>query len=229
MAATRTDDSTADTPDPIRVFLLDDHEVVRRGVAELVEAEADMTVVGQAATANEALREVERCQPTVAILDVRLDHGDGIAVCRELRSTHPEIGCLILTAFDDDQAIVDAATAGAAGLVLKQIRSNDLVDSIRRVAAGAQLLDAAVARLAMMRLKAAEGGALGSLTERERRVFDLIGKGLSNRQIADELFLAEKTVKNYASNLYAKLGVVRRSEAAALAARIEERNRTRYT
>jgi DNA-binding NarL/FixJ family response regulator len=213
---------------PIRVFLLDDHEVVRRGIADLVETEPDMTVVGEASSSAEALSEVKRCQPDVAVLDVRLGDGNGITVCREIRATYPDVACLILTSFDDDRAIVDAAISGAAGFVLKQIRSNDLIDSIRRVAAGARLLDDAETRMAMERIRKSEGGMIDTLTEQERRVFDLIGNGCSNRQIADELFLAEKTVKNYVSNMFSKLGIVRRTEAAALAARLEERNRLRY-
>lgn len=228
MTTNHDDDATPSEPPPIRVFLLDDHEVVRRGVADLVETEPDMTVVGEASSSAEALREVDRCRPDVAVLDVRLGDGDGITVCREIRSAHPEVACLILTSFDDDRAIVDAALAGAAGFVLKQIRSNELISSIRRVASGAQLLDSAATRLAMERLRQSEGGGLDTLTEQERRVFDLIGEGNSNRQIADELFLAEKTVKNYVSNMFAKLGIVRRTEAAALAARLDERNRSRY-
>lgn len=212
----------------IRVFLLDDHEIVRRGVADLVDAEADMEVVGEAASSARALSEVKRCKPDVAVLDVRLADGNGITVCRDIRSTFPDVACLILTSFEDDRAIVDAAMAGAAGFVLKQIRSNDLIESIRRVAGGAQLLDSAATRMAMERLRASEDGILDTLTEQERRVFDLIGEGHSNRQIADELYLAEKTVKNYVSNMFAKLGIVRRTEAAALAARIEERGKSRY-
>ena len=225
---TESPEPTAEGSAPIRVFLLDDHEVVRRGVADLVDAEPDMTVVGQSSSAAETLSEVKRCRPKVAVLDVRLGDGNGISVCRDIRSAHPDVACLILTSFDDDRAIVDAAMAGAAGFVLKQIRSNDLIESIRRVADGAQLLDSAETRMAIDRLRASEEGVLQGLTEQERRVFDLIGEGLSNRQIADELFLAEKTVKNYVSNMFAKLGIVRRTEAAALAARLEERNRLRY-
>jgi two-component system response regulator DevR len=221
------DDKNSADP-AIRVFLLDDHEVVRRGVADLVDAESDMAVVGQSASSAEALSEVKRCRPNVAVLDVRLADGNGISVCRDIRSAYPDVACLILTSFDDDRAIVDAAMAGAAGFVLKQIRSNDLIDSIRKVAGGAQLLDNAATRMAIDRLRSSEDGILDSLTEQERRVFDLIGEGFSNRQIADELFLAEKTVKNYVSNMFAKLGIVRRTEAAALAARIEERSRLRY-
>jgi two-component system, NarL family, response regulator DevR len=162
------------------------------------------------------------------VLDVRLGDGDGLAVCRDIRSSHPEVACLILTSFSDDHALVDAALAGAAGYVLKEIRSRDLVDSIRRVAAGTVLLDGATTRLALQRLRDSEEGPLGGLTDQERRIFDLIGEGYSNRQIAEAMYLAEKTVKNYVSNLLAKLGMSRRTEAAALAARIEERRRRRF-
>lgn len=212
----------------ITVLLLDDHEVVRRGVAELVNAEADLEVVGEAGTASEALSMVKRLEPDVAVLDVRLAEGNGIEVCREIRSTHPDVACLILTSFSDDQAMLDAALAGAAGFVLKQIRGNDLIESIRKVAGGAQLLDRATVRLAMGRLKNTEEGRLDTLSPQERRIFDLIGEGFSNRQIAEELFLAEKTVKNYVSNMFSKLGISRRTEAAAFSARLDERNRRRY-
>ena len=216
--------------DPIRVALLDDHEIVRHGVAELVNAQDDMEVVGEAGTANEMLQTVAATRPDVAVLDVRLgdDDGNGIATCREIRSEHPDTRCLILTSFEDDNALVDASLAGAAGYVLKQIRGNDLIDSIRKVAGGAQLLDAAETRMAMQRLRSTEAGALEELTEKERRVFDLIGEGFSNRQIGEELYIAEKTVKNYVSSVLAKLGMVRRTEAAALAARLEERQRRKY-
>jgi DNA-binding NarL/FixJ family response regulator len=212
----------------IRVFLLDDHEVVRRGVAGLVNAEADMEVVSEASTAAEAYRAVGATEPDVAVLDVRLEESNGIEVCRELRSRHPDMACLILTSFADDQALVDAAMAGAAGYVLKQIRGNELIESIRKVAAGATLLDAATVRLGLQRLRDCETGRVDTLTEREQRVFELIGQGYSNRQIADELFLAEKTVKNYVTNVLAKLGMSRRTQAAAFAARLEERNRRRF-
>jgi two-component system response regulator DevR len=211
-----------------RVFLLDDHETVRRGVADLVNAEPDLEVVSEAGTAAETLSVVARSKPDVAVLDVRLEDGNGIEVCREIRSAHPEVACLILTSFADDQAMVDASMAGAAGYVLKQIRSNDLVTSIRKVAAGIQLLDSATVRHGMQRLKGSEAGLVESLTSQEHKIFDLIGEGYSNRQIADELFLAEKTVKNYVSNMLAKLGMSRRTEAAAFAARLEERQRRRY-
>jgi len=214
----------------IRVALLDDHEIVRHGVAELVNAQPDMEVVGQAGTAREMLQTVGATKPDVAVLDVRLgeDDGNGIAACREIRSEHPDTHCLILTSFEDDAALVDASLAGAAGYVLKQIRGNDLVDSIRKIADGAQLLDAAETRMAMQRLRSSEAGALEDLTDKEHRVFDLIGEGYSNRQIGEELYIAEKTVKNYVSSVLAKLGMVRRTEAAALAARLEERQRRKY-
>ncbi len=218
--------STSDSP--IRVFLLDDHEIVRVGLSDLIDAEIDMQVVGQAGSGSDALRLVGQLLPDVAVLDVRLGEGNGIAVCREIRTEHPETACLMLTSFADDQALIDAAEAGAAGYVLKQIRSNDLIESIRKVAAGAQLLDPAMVRMGTERLKGTEAGMLESLSPQERRIFDLIGEGHSNREIADELFLAEKTVKNYVSNVLSKLGMHRRTEAAALAARLDERSKNRY-
>ena len=211
-----------------RVFLLDDHEIVRRGVADLLNAEPDLEVVGEHGSASGALAVVEACSPDVAVLDVRLGDGSGIEVCRDIRSAHPEVACLMLTSFSDDEALLDAAVAGAAGYVLKQIRTADLVESIRKVASGNQLLDRAEVRMRMRRLEQTEEGILRSLTVQERRIFDLIGDGLSNRQIADEMFLAEKTVKNYASNLFSKLGISRRTQAAALAARVDERRRKRF-
>jgi DNA-binding NarL/FixJ family response regulator len=210
------------------VFLLDDHEIVRRGLAGLINAEDDMVVVGEASAAAEALGEIRRCEPDVAVLDVRLGDGNGIEVCREVRVEHPDLPCLILTSFADDQALLEAAMAGAAGYVLKEIRSNELIVSIRKVAAGAQLLDDAEVRMRMRRVRDTEAGMLAELTPQERRIFDLIGEGMSNRQIADELHLAEKTVKNYISNLFAKLGVTRRTQAAAMAVRVEEQQRRRF-
>lgn len=220
-------DDKADT-EPIRVFLLDDHEIVRQGIATLIETEPDMIVVGEASSAAEAVAGVARAKPDVAVLDVRLDDGNGVAVCRDIRSNHPDTVCLMLTSFADDQALVEASMAGAAGYVLKQIRGNDLIDSIRLVAGGAQLLDRAAVRMAMERLRASEAGVLETLTPQETRVFELIGDGRSNREIGEELYLAEKTVKNYVSNLFAKLGMVRRTEAAALSARLQERERRRF-
>lgn len=212
-----------------RVFLLDDHEIVRRGVADLLNREPDMTVVGEAGTAAAALTTIEACAPDVAVLDVRLGDGNGIEVCRDVRSQFPDISCLILTSFSDDQAVIDAAMAGASGYVLKQIEGNDLAESIRKVAAGLQLLDRAEVRLRMDRLKRSDDGVLLALTPQEQRIFELIGEGHSNRQIASEMYLAEKTVKNYISNLFTKLGITRRTQAAAMAARLDERQKRRFS
>lgn len=207
----------------IRIFLLDDHEVVRQGVRAALEAEHDMTVVGEAGDAAHAMATVRSCEPDVAVLDVRLGDGNGIDVCREITSEFPDVKSLILTSFDSDRALVDAGLAGAAGFVLKQIRSAELIDAIRKVAAGRQVLDDAEVRMAMRRLRDSEEGRLFDLTPQEQRIFDYIGDGMTNRQIASEMYLAEKTVKNYVSNLLAKLGMSRRTEAAALSARLEER------
>lgn len=221
-------------PDPdgqavstIRVFLLDDHEVVRAGVRASLEFEPDIEVVGEAGEAATALAEIAKCRPDVAVLDVRLADGSGIDVCRDVSTEFPEIHTLILTSFESDRALVDAGLAGAAGFVLKQIRSNQLVEAIRLVADGRQLLDQAEVRLAMRRMTQGEAGRLLDLTRQERRIFDYIGEGKTNRQIATEMFLAEKTIKNYVSNLLAKLGMARRTEAAALAARLDEREQSR--
>jgi DNA-binding NarL/FixJ family response regulator len=211
----------------IRVFLLDDHEVVRRGIVAALEAESDLTVVGEAGTADEAIAGIRDQMPDVAVLDVRLGEGEhnGIDVCREIITEFPDVKVLILTSFDSDRALVDAGLAGASGFILKQIRSNELVDAIRGVAEGRRYLDDAEVRLASRRLRDSEEGRLEDLTAQERRIFDLIGEGYTNRQIAQEMYLAEKTVKNYVSNLLAKLGMSRRTEAAALAARLVERHR----
>jgi DNA-binding NarL/FixJ family response regulator len=217
---------TTDQPgEPIRVFLLDDHEVVRRGIAATLELEPDLTVVGEASNASDALAVVRRCKPDVAVLDVRLGDGSGIDVCRQITSEFENVRPLILTSFDSDRALVDAGLAGAAGFVLKEIRGRQLAEAIRHVASGRRLLDDAQVRLALRRLRDSEEGRLYDLTPQERRIFDLIGEGWTNRQIAREMYLAEKTVKNYVSNLLAKLGMSRRTEAAALAARLEERHR----
>jgi len=209
----------------IRVFLLDDHEVVRRGVAATLDAEPDIEVVGEASETASALAEVERCRPDVAVLDVRLADGNGIDVCRAIREEFPDVKTLILTSFDSDRAFVDAQRAGAAGFVLKEIRSANLVQAIRTVANGGSVLDHSRARLATQRMRDSEEHLLEMLTPQERRIFDLIGEGRSNRQIAQEMYLAEKTVKNYVSNVLAKLGLSRRTEAAAIAARLAERHR----
>lgn len=209
-----------------RVFLLDDHEIVRRGVRELLDLEPDLEVVGEAATADDALRGVSSTRPDVAVLDVNLADGNGVEVCREIRSLHPEVRCLMLTSYADDEALLSAIMAGASGFVLKQIRGTELVSSIRRVAAGESLLDAGVTAAALGRMAMTDGdrGELSALTAQERRLLSLIGEGLTNRQIAERMYLAEKTIKNYVSNLLAKLGLSRRTEVAALAARLDERH-----
>jgi DNA-binding NarL/FixJ family response regulator len=207
---------------PITVFLLDDHEIVRRGVRDLLEAEPDITVVGEAGTAASALARIPALNPDVAVLDVRLPDGDGVSVCRDIRSRLPEVACLMLTSFGDDEALFDAIMAGAAGYVLKQIRGTDLVGAVRTVAAGRSLLDpeAASRVMARMRDQSRRSDPLAALTGQERKILELIGEGLTNRQIGERLFLAEKTVKNYVSSLFAKLGMERRTQAAAYAARI---------
>ena len=207
---------------PIAVFLLDDHEVVRRGVRDLLEAEPDITVVGEAGTASSALARIPALRPDVAILDVRLPDGDGVSVCREIRSRMPEVACLMLTSFGDDEALFDAIMAGAAGYVLKQIRGTDLIGAVRTVATGQSMLDPRAASQLMARLRGqnAKPDPLAGLTAQERRILELIGEGLTNRQIGERMFLAEKTVKNYVSALFAKLGMERRTQAAAYAVRI---------
>lgn len=207
------------------MFLLDDHEVVRRGIRELLTAEDDMEVVGEAGTAEEAINRIPSTRPDVAVLDVRLPDGDGIEVCRELRSRHPNLACLMLTSFADDEALFSAIMAGASGYVLKQIRGNELVGAIRTIAAGGSLLDPTVTRRVLERIRAGEpeDDNLARLSDQERRILDLIAEGKTNRQIAETIFLAEKTVKNYVSSILTKLGMERRSEAAAYAARLAER------
>jgi len=207
----------------VKVFLLDDHEVVRRGVKSLFDAEPDMEVVGEAGTAAEALARVPAVRPDVAVLDVRLPDGDGVSVCRDLRSQMPELSCLMLTSFSDDEALFDAILAGAAGYVLKQIRGSDLIGAVRTVAAGGSLLDprATAAVLERMRSPKADD-PLKDLTEQERRILELIGEGLTNREIGARIFLAEKTVKNYVSNLLAKLGLQRRTQVAVLATNLHQ-------
>jgi two-component system, NarL family, response regulator DevR len=210
----------------VRVFLVDDHEVVRRGVRELLEGQAggEIEVVGEAGTAEEALGRIPAVSPDVAVLDVRLPDGDGVEVCREIRSRHPEIRCLMLTSFADDEALFDSIMAGASGYVLKQVRGGDLVDGVRRVAAGQSLLDPSVTARVLERLRRGPEDEAGvRLTDQERRILDLLAEGLTNRQIGERLFLAEKTVKNYVSNLLMKLGMHRRTEAAVYAARLADR------
>jgi len=209
----------------IRVFLLDDHEIVRRGVRDLLDTEPGITVIGEAGTATTALARIPALKPDVAVLDIRLPDGDGVTVCRDLRSKMPQLACLMLTSFSDDEALVDAIMAGAAGYVLKQIRGTDLVGAIRTIASGQSLLDPQAAATVMRRIRdqATATDPLAALTDQERRILALIGEGLTNRQIGDRLFLAEKTVKNYVSALFAKLGMQRRAQAAAYAARIFDR------
>jgi len=208
----------------ISVFLLDDHEVVRRGVRDLLEAEPDITVVGEAGTAASALARIPALRPDVAVLDVRLPDGDGVSVCREIRSRMPSVACLMLTSFTDDDALFDAIMAGAAGYVLKQIRGTDLVGAVRTVASGQSMLDPRAASQVIERLRsnARQPDPLAALSGQERRILQLIGEGLTNRQIGERMFLAEKTVKNYVSSLFAKLGMQRRTQAAAYAARLRE-------
>ncbi|MFC8711986.1 response regulator [Streptomyces sp. NPDC057197] len=210
---------------PIRVFLLDDHEVVRRGVRDLLNDEPDIEVTGEAATAAQALARIPALRPDVAVLDVRLPDGDGVRVCRELRSRMPELACLMLTSFDDEEALLDSIMAGASGSVLKQIRGADLVSAVRTVARGQSLLDPSATARLMARLRGGpreEPDALPGLTDREREILALIGEGLTNRQIGQRLYLAEKTVKNHISRLLAKLGVERRVQAAVIATRARD-------
>jgi two-component system, NarL family, response regulator DevR len=211
--------------DAVRVFLLDDHEIVRRGVKDLLEAEADLEVVGEAGTADEALARIPPTRPDVAVLDVRLPDGDGVQVCREIRSRHPEVQCLILTSFADDEALVQAIMSGASGYVLKQIKGADIVEAVRFVAKGQSLLDPSVTARVLERLRngPADDERLARLSPQERNILGLIADGLTNRQIAEQVHLAEKTVKNYVSNLLAKLGMERRTQAAVYAARLAGR------
>jgi two-component system response regulator DevR len=204
----------------IRVFLVDDHEIVRRGIAQLVDAESDLTVVGEAGSVQEAGRRIEATMPDVAVLDVRLPDGNGIDLCRDIRSSHPGIACLILTAYDDDDALRSAVLAGASGYVLKDIRSRALIDAIRRAAAGGTIQSADVLRRAATSLHAdvPHQDAGPSLSLRESQVLGLIAEGLTNREIGVRLGLAEKTVKNYVSGLLAKLGMERRTQAAVYGA-----------
>jgi len=223
-----TEARTFSAQDPIRVFLLDDHEVVRRGLADLLDAEPDISVVGDAANVEHALVRAPAVRPNVAVLDVRLPDGDGISVCRDLRSRMPELAVLMLTSFDDEEALLDAIMAGASGYVLKQIRGSDLVSAVRTVASGQSMLDPATTARLMRSLRAEPAEAptvapeLAGLSPRERAILALIGDGLTNREIGKRLYLSEKTVKNHISRLLAKLGVQRRVQAAVLATHLEQ-------
>ena len=211
----------------LKIFLVDDHEVVRRGVRDLLEGEDDFEVVGEAGTVEDALHRIKASQPDVAVLDVRLPDGSGVELCRELRSDHPALACLMLTSYDDDEALFEAIVAGAAGYVLKQVKGNDIIDAVRRVGRGEILLDPAMTSRVVGRLRngAAEDPRMAGLSNQEQRILALLAEGKTNRQIAEAMYLAEKTVKNYVSNLLAKLGMERRSEAAAYAATLAERRR----
>jgi two-component system response regulator DevR len=217
------DDSAALTT-PVTVFLLDDHEIVRRGLADLLESVEDITVVGEASTAEQALNRIPAVRPDVALLDARLPDGSGIDVCRDIRSAVPETKCVILTSYDDNDAIFAAVMAGASGYLLKEIRGTNLIEAIRQVAAGRSLLDPAVTERLLARLRdgAPTDPRLASLTPRDREILGLIADGLTNRQIGERLFLAEKTVKNYVSGLLAKLGMARRTQAAVFGAEVRK-------
>jgi two-component system response regulator DevR len=206
----------------IRVYLLDDHEVVRRGLRELLESDGDIEVVGESGLAQEATARIPALRPDVAVLDGRLPDGSGIDVCRDVRSVDPTIKAMILTSYDDDEALFAAIMAGASGYILKQVTGTDLVDAVRRVAAGHSLIDPLLTARVLERLREGPRAAseLASLTEQERRVLELIAEGLTNRQIGDRLFLAEKTVKNYVSSILAKLGLERRTQAAVFVTKL---------
>ncbi len=208
-------------PDRITVFLLDDHEIVRRGVRELLEAEGDIEVIGEASTQDEAVGRVHALDPDVAVLDVRLEVGNGIEACREIRSLHPRTACLMLTSFSDDEALIQTIMAGASGYVLKQIRSPDLVAAVRALAAGQSLLDPRITAQVLDRIRRGpdEDERIARLSAQERQVLELLAEGLTNRQIADRMYLAEKTVKNYVTSVLSKMQMARRTQAAVYASR----------
>jgi two-component system, NarL family, response regulator DevR len=209
-----------------RVFLLDDHEIVRRGVRELIESEGEFEVVGEAGTVAEALARIPPIRPDVALLDARLPDGSGVEVCREVRDRHPEIACVILTSFADDEALFDSIMAGAAGYLLKKARSDELLHALRVVAGGGSLIDPALTSRVMERIRNPhQDDEISRLSAQERRILELIGEGLTNHEIAERMHLADKTVKNYVSHVLTKLGMSRRTEAAALSARLDERHR----
>ncbi|MFK5635053.1 MULTISPECIES: response regulator [unclassified Ornithinimicrobium] len=214
--------TTTSADGPIRVYLLDDHELVRRGLHDLLSAEGDLEIVGESGSAVRAVADIVRLAPDVAVLDGRLPDGSGIEVCRDVRAANPQIRALILTSYDDDEALFAAIMAGADGYVLKQIAGTDLVDGIRSIASGRSLLDPSLVSKVMQRLRDGDpqSDKLALLTEQERRVLGLIAEGLTNRQIAQSLFLAEKTVKNYVTSLLAKLGLERRTQAAVLGSKL---------
>jgi two-component system response regulator DevR len=214
-----TEETDAPSTGPITVYLLDDHEIVRRGIKELLESEGDIVVVGESGLAQEAARRIPAIRPDVAILDGRLPDGSGIDVCREIRSRDASIAALILTSYDDDEALFSAIMAGAAGYILKQVHGTDFVDTVRRVAAGQSMLDPAVTAQVLERLRSGPkvDPSLQQLTQQEQRILELIGEGMTNRQIAGAMFLAEKTVKNYVSSMLSKLSLESRTQAAIFA------------
>ncbi|MEU6641555.1 response regulator transcription factor [Saccharomonospora sp. NPDC046836] len=216
---------------PIRVFLVDDHEIVRRGLVDLLDDEPDMQVVGEAASVSEALTRIPAATPDIAVLDVRLPDGNGVELCRELLSRASGLRCLMLTSYADDEALFNAIMAGASGFVLKQVLGSDLISAVRTVGSGGSLLDSRTTAALMSRIRRerAEADPVAALSEQERAVFDLIGEGLTNREIAERLFLAEKTVKNYVSRLLGKLGMQRRTQAAVLATELRRSGNTRST
>lgn len=211
-----TDATGTEDPKPITVFLLDDHEVVRRGVAEMLDSEPDIKVIGEAASVSQALARIPALRPDVAVLDVQLQDGDGVEVCRHVRAQLPETACLMLTSYADDDALVNAIMAGAAGFMLKQVRGNELIKAVRTVATGESLLDPITTTQLLTRLRADANrkDPFAELSPQERRILEFIAEGLTNRQIGEQMFLAEKTVKNYVSSLLAKLGLERRTQAA---------------
>ena len=208
--------------DVIRVFLLDDHEVVRRGIADLLTEGGDIEIVGESGSAVEAVHRIPALHPDVAVLDARLPDGNGIDVCRDIRAVDPSIQGLILTSYEDDEALFSAIMAGAAGYVLKQIRGTDLVDAVRRVAAGQSMLDPAVTARVLARIRSGveQPNELKSLTDQERKILEYVAQGLTNHEIAEKMFLADKTVKNYVSSVLSKLGLERRTQAAVLATKL---------
>ncbi|QCH25411.1 Transcriptional regulatory protein DevR (DosR) [Mycobacteroides salmoniphilum] len=212
--------------DMITVFLVDDHEVVRRGLADLLEEEEDFSVIGQASSVAEAMARIPALQPDIAVLDIRLPDGNGVELCRELRSRLPNLNCLMLTSFTDEHAMLDAIMAGAGGYVIKDIKGMELISAVRTVGAGRSLLDNRAAAALMNKLRAAADNPspLAGLTAQERTLLELIGEGLTNRQIAERMFLAEKTVKNYVSRLLTKLDLERRTQVAVLATKLSREN-----
>ncbi|HSY16346.1 MAG TPA: response regulator transcription factor [Jatrophihabitantaceae bacterium] len=217
-----TELDTTEQAAPIRIFLLDDHEVVRRGIAELLGSQPGFEIVGEAGTAEAARNRIPTVKPDVAILDARLPDGSGIDVCRDIRAALPETYCLILTSYDDEDAVLAAVLAGASGYILKEVRGSGILDAVRQVAMGRSLIDPRAVEQLMTRLRqgSPNGNKLATLTEREREVLELIADGMTNRQIGERLFLAEKTIKNYVSSLLAKLGMERRTQAAVFGAEV---------